>query len=97
MATNYARGRRFEYKVRDYIKTRWPLVIRSAGSKSLIDIVAVRPKTQQTMLVSCKKSGYWPKKELSALRALEPDYIKVSVVLAYLNKQGNLEFKNLDD
>ncbi len=37
---NYIKGRRFEYKIRDYFKNRGYTVIRSAGSHSEIDLIA---------------------------------------------------------
>lgn len=91
--TNYSRGRAFEYKVRDFLKKSWPLVVRAAGSKGPVDIVAIRPETSGVLLVSCKKAAYWPKAEIGVLKALEGNNVIVS--LAYVNKQGHLEFKGL--
>lgn len=39
---NYVSGRNFEYKVRDYLVSKGYLVIRSAGSKGVADLVAIK-------------------------------------------------------
>ena len=60
---SYSRGRRFEYRVRDWLKAHgFELVIRSAGSKTPWDIVALRqgvgdPWQAQVWLVQCKGDG----------------------------------------
>jgi len=48
---SYAKGRRFEWKVRDYLKARGYVVIRAAASKP-VDLVALRPG--EILLVECK-------------------------------------------
>lgn len=53
--SNYDRGRRFEYAVRDHLRTNGYDVIRSAGSKTKVDLVAI--KTGQVLLVQCKLDG----------------------------------------
>jgi hypothetical protein len=40
---NYITGRRFEYKVRDQFKAAGYTAMRSAGSHSPYDVLAVRP------------------------------------------------------
>lgn len=55
--TNYTRGRSFEYKVRNYFKDLGWVVVRSAGSKTKADLVAM--KSGITLLVQCKRTG-WP-------------------------------------
>lgn len=51
--TNYADGRRFEYKVRDALADDGYYLIRSAGSKGLIDVVAFKPG--QMLFVQAKR------------------------------------------
>jgi len=48
---SYAKGRRFEWKVRDYLRKKGFTVIRAAASKP-IDLVALRPG--EVLLVECK-------------------------------------------
>lgn len=92
MPTQYSRGRAFEYKVVKYLKDsgNYDLVVRSAGSHSAADIIAVDPWRDRVLLVSCKKAAYWPKEELEALKRLRSNHVLVSK--AYLNKYGKLEF-----
>ena len=57
---NYISGRNFEYKVRDYLTSKGYLVIRSAGSKGVADLVAIRkvhsrPNVyHRPILIQCK-------------------------------------------
>ena len=90
MSTQYRRGRDFEYKVRDFLREFWPLVVRAAGSKGPVDLICVRPLEGRVLLVSCKRAAYWPPEELSALKDLRGKNVLVSK--AYLNKAGKLEF-----
>lgn len=60
--THYRRGRDFEYKVRDALRDDGYEVLRSAGSKSAIDLVAFKqwPITDalsgwHTLFVQCKR------------------------------------------
>ena len=53
MPNRYAAGRRFEWKRRDYYRSMGYLVIRSAGSKTPIDLVCVKTKGR-VLLVQCK-------------------------------------------
>jgi len=46
----YARGRAFEYKVRDEFVAKGYFVLRSAGSKTIVDLLAL--KINQPTLVS---------------------------------------------
>ena len=48
----YAKGRRFEYRVKEWLEERGFYVVRSAGSKGIADLVAL--KDNQTFLVQCK-------------------------------------------
>jgi Holliday junction resolvase len=59
--TNYNRGRAFEYKVRDLFRESGYYVIRSAGSKGIADLVAIKNESgwsmNETCFIQCKKSG----------------------------------------
>lgn len=52
---NYAKGRNFEYETRDHLRLMGYEVIRSAGSKTKVDLVAIKPG--QILLVQCKLPG----------------------------------------
>jgi Holliday junction resolvase len=53
--TNYDNGRRFEWAVRDHLIADGYDVFRSAGSKTKVDMTAV--KTGQLLFVQCKRDG----------------------------------------
>lgn len=62
MNKNYVSGRRFEYKVRDYLEAHGYYVVRSAGSHGAIDLVGIRKKIdpkfcgKDAILVQCKNN-----------------------------------------
>lgn len=55
---NYISGRNFEYKVRDYLISKGYLVVRSAGSKGVADLVAFKKVYPgiyyRPILIQCK-------------------------------------------
>ena len=77
MPTNYARGRAFEYRARDHLlKLGATVVIRSAGSKGKIDLLALFPAVESytqwpavgdVWMVQCKRDGKLPADEREAL------------------------------
>jgi len=62
MTTQYQRGRRFEWKVKQDLEGRGYYVIRSAGSKSKVDLVGI--KHEVVLCVQCKLTGAIAKREL---------------------------------
>jgi Holliday junction resolvase len=52
--THYRNGRDFEYKVRDELARDGYEMFRSAGSKTKIDLIAVKPG--QLLFVQCKRT-----------------------------------------
>ncbi|MEV4861502.1 restriction endonuclease [Streptomyces ossamyceticus] len=63
--SNYARGRDLEHRVRTHLREQGYEVLRTAGSKSKVDLVAI--KTGQILFVQCKRSGALPPAEWNAL------------------------------
>jgi Holliday junction resolvase len=63
--SNYARGRDLEHRVRTHLREQGYEVLRTAGSKSKVDLVAI--KTGQLLFVQCKRSGALPPAEWNAL------------------------------
>lgn len=61
--SHYAKGTRFEHKVRDDLTDNGYLVVRAAGSKggTKADLVAFKPG--QLLLVQCKTDGKLPAAE----------------------------------
>ena len=81
--TRYANGRRFEYKVRDDLRARGYLVVRSAGSKGKVDLMAVG--NGEIVLCQCKNNGWGKPSEREALCELATQY----GALAILASAGN--------
>ena len=65
MSKSYRKGRAFEWRVRDYLRGKGYLVVRSAASKGPFDLVALRKG--EVLLVQCKYHGYISKKERETL------------------------------
>ena len=70
MATNYARGRSFENRVRKYLTKADFFTIRSAGSKGKADLVAISPGGKTVLFVQCKRSGLIDREEWNELLEL---------------------------
>jgi len=87
MNPNYRKGLRFEHEVRDWLTDRGWVVIRSAGSKTAVDLVGIR--NNQTILVQCKYGRKPPPDERMNLSILEKRTGKnIQVLLAYRPKFG---------
>ena len=63
--TQYSRGTRFEYRVRDKLLEDGWTVVRSAGSHTPIDIVSFR--NGEVLIIQCKLHGALTKGERVAL------------------------------
>lgn len=100
MATNYSRGRSFEYRTRDALKKRGAAyVMRAAQSKGAVDLLALW-SWQEVWLIQCKYSikggGYLPEREEIELLALSEATGGHLPVLARPGKNGRgVEFINL--
>ena len=82
---NFVAGMAYEFVVLKREKKKALFAIRSAGSHSLIDIVAVR--TDETRLISVKKNGTWLNKELDDLRKLKENITGNHIIyVAYKDK-----------
>jgi len=63
--SNYKKGRRFEYLVAQKLRAKGFLVIRSAGSKGVFDLIAIANKNIYG--IQCKTSNYVSKSEITKL------------------------------
>ena len=61
---NYIAGRRFEYKVKHYLEDSGYIAIRSAGSHSPFDIIAIKGDKLLLLQLKHYKNGKMPAKEL---------------------------------
>lgn len=104
MATNYQRGRAFEYKARDKaLKLGAEYVMRAASSKGLADLIvlwpfvdtAIQAYCPRVWLVQCKRDGRLPKDEEAELVATASNTGAIPV-LARVPKSGRgVEFIDL--
>jgi Holliday junction resolvase len=62
MATNYEKGRNFEYRVREHFRKLGFFVARSAGSKTPVDLLAVS-SIGSPLFIQCKNSTKISKNE----------------------------------
>lgn len=88
----YNAGRRFEYQVRDFLRSKGWWVLRSAGSKSPCDLVALR--SGEMMLIQCKKSGNLSTVERDQLIELSREH-QCLVVLVKRSEKGKLQFEEV--
>jgi hypothetical protein len=97
MATNYERGRSFEYKVRDHLlKTGAVLVVRAAQSKGKVDLAVFWPRYEPPWLVQCKRDGRLPADEQEALIDIA-ERSNTFAVHAYAGPKGRgVEFEILN-
>ena len=66
--SGYRRGRDLEYRARDRLIDRGYTVVRSAGSKGPVDLVAI--SQEQILLIQVKAAGQcWPA-DIEKLRAI---------------------------
>ena len=80
MMSAYSKGANFERRVRDYLQEIGFLVWRSAGSRTPIDIIAL--KAGEVLLVQCKLDGRLGEKDRYCLNLLA-DELQCRVMLAW--------------
>ena len=88
---NYNRGRAFEYRVKKHLEDRGYLVVRSAGSKSPFDLVAIPTKEYEedngfsnVLLIQCKYGAKISKKERDKITNIDDNLsVGVSTVIAW--------------
>jgi Holliday junction resolvase len=88
--SRYTRGRDFEYQVRDDFKDHAALVVRSAGSKGVADLVVLRANRKRyadVALIQCKAGRTISNKESKALAEVAKDAAATAVVA--LKENGN--------
>lgn len=83
--SKYSDGYRFECRVRDALREDGYEVIRSAGSKTKVDLIAL--KTGEILFVQCKLNGLCAPAERSRLRELA-GMVGALPVVAYSHKEG---------
>jgi len=76
----YRRGRRFEYRTRNYLRKLGWFVIRQARS-SFPDLIALRDGS--ILLVECKVNGYMPSAERRHIVSLARRQVRGKPILAF--------------
>jgi Holliday junction resolvase len=66
---NYVSGARFERRVKEYYENMGYFVVRSAGSHSPVDLVAIK-KNGSALFIQCKTDGKMSPKEKAELIAV---------------------------
>ena len=94
MTTNYARGRALEYRVRDILLGLDYLVLRSAGSHTPVDLIAIN-RDGGVLFVQCQRRKWMSKAKAGEL-VRHARRVRVTAVLACLAKiRGKVEFYQL--
>lgn len=97
--TNYARGAEFERRIKRHLETNGYAVIRSAGSHSLIDLIALKPG--QTLLVQCKIHGHLGPADRTALTEfaawlnIDPTHDYLPVMATKTKTGGHIEYRHV--
>jgi len=97
-ATNYVRGRNFEYSVMGFFRKRGYYCMRAYGSKGLYDIIAIPPFVKEhwfnfPLLIQAKLNGYVKPDERKRLKEKK---WQGQVLIAYKEK-GRIAFRTTDD
>lgn len=90
----YAKGRSFEYRMRNYYRKQGYFVLRSAQSKGPADLVAL--KKNEILFIQCKLGGWINKKEKEKLILLAKS-VGAIPILATRPKFRKLEITRLTD
>lgn len=89
--TGYRKGANFENLVKDILTEDGWLAIRSAGSHSIIDVLAI--KVDDKWLIQCRTTGNLSGDERQELIALAKKH-KATPILAYRSK-GSIIFEEI--
>ncbi len=81
MPGRYKKGANFERQVKDFLKEEGFLVVRSAGSHTISDLVAIKPGPL-VWLIQCKTDGRLKPEERDGLLELE-QYLHIVPMFAY--------------
>lgn len=94
MTTNYARGRAFEYRVRDYLITLGYVVLRSAGSHTPIDLIAIFGDGE-ILFVQCQRRKSMPQAKVDELIKIARRAQAVAVQACLSKQRGKVDFYEL--
>jgi len=99
-ATNYQRGRDLEYRVQNELRQAGFKVIRSAGSKSPVDLVAIGPHQwpfkPALLFVQCKRDGALPPAKWNELYEWAVLAVAAPILAEQLPKGGRRYWQLID-
>jgi len=95
--SHYSRGANFEREVRQFLSEDGWFVMRAAGSKGVVDLVALRERGNvlRVRLISCKLNGYVPPAEREQLRKLKEELPHAEVLIAR-KENGSVVFERVE-
>ena len=84
---NYEIGRRFEYRVQNYLRKLGYYVIRSYASKGMLDLIDIPPAAKvgfynQTLGIQAKANGYVKPTERESLESCK-DKWQMTILIAW--------------
>jgi len=105
MTTKYQKGTQFEYLIKTKLEQKGYLIIRSAGSKGVFDLIAFSPKNwderrliyseYHILAIQCKTIGRINKKQVEVLVKTAKTYGLIPMLATKLNRKPILI--NLED
>lgn len=91
--TRYANGANLERRVKADLQKHGWLVVRSAGSRGEVDLIAIGPDLTQRALVQCKRDGRMSLEDRRGLEALADAFSSLPI-LAYLD--GGIQYSRIE-
>lgn len=89
--TMYRRGRRFEYRVRDDLKSLGLIVTRSPASRSPVDLIAIGDGV--LLFIQCKTGGCLPPKEWNEIYNLSSGVNAIPILAQRQGVKGIAYYK----
>ena len=96
---NYQSGRNFEYRVKRYLEEKGYYVMRSAGSKSPFDLIAVPTHITTdviscVLLIQCKYGTKISKKEKEKIQEIQLSFSpEIECIVAWAKSHGQIELQ----
>lgn len=90
---SYIKGRRYEYEVKKILTRLGYIVLRSAGSHGLFDLIAIHPITKNVIFIQVKKEKRIDE-NIKRIKELFKDFGKVANVQFQLWYKEGKEFKS---
>ena len=100
MNKNYQSGRNFEHRVKKHLEQKGYYVMRSAGSKSPFDLIAVPMNNvllPDVLLIQCKHGAKISKSEKKEIAKMNNMFVSaITCMVAWSKSHGQIEFYYTD-